>query len=488
MDASFLIVKSDDGTEYNLTKPPDGESKFVVEAKEKLTETLQINELAIDLSNVGKFLLMAYCGVMGHADLEKQVRERLYSVTELCDDTVLTLNEFSRASDKAIEIMITAYHYTLEGFEDLAFKMLKDVTKLSKKMVKASSSLYERFAIEAKEVEDVQTQTMGERQKVDDALVETKRCINKHTSDHSFAKDELGKATTEEKQNTEKLNEVTHREKFAEENRRMVQRNFEEKLRELERKLDEADSKLRECINRSRGFFGAVINFFGGKTKEDKEEDRARIDQQSAKRQHEMAREQYHTVSAAENEKVRVLREQRELIESNLRRIQQKREQASRDMAEIAKKLMHCNLEASEQSDSLNCLNHALTALRNLQDIMTIAGNFWRSWVSLCKGFSTDGFTKKIENFSKKDVETWKRFICSSQEFKIEAVRHYSRWVAVQQVCSDSRDSITDAQKKLHNYISQNPTKELGRAILQVLAKEFEHNSKPLAITADQTD
>ena len=488
MDANFLIVKSDDGTEYNLTKPPDGESKFVVEAKEKLSETLQINELAIDLSNVGKFLLMAYCGVMGYADLEKQVRERLYSVTKLCDDTVFTLNEFSRASDKAIEIMVTAYHYILEGFEDLAFDMLQDVAQLSQKMVEASSNLQERFTIEAKRVEDVQKQTMGERQNVDDALVETKRCINKHTSDHSSAQDEYEKAATEEKQNTENLNEATYRENLAAENRRLVLSNLEGKLKELERKLDEADSKLRECINRSRGFFGAVINFFGGKTKEDKEEDRARIDQQSAKRKHEMAREQYYFVAAAENEKAKVLREQRELFESNLRRIREKREQASRDMAEIAKKLMHCNLEASEQSDSLNCLNHALTALRNLQDIMTIAGNFWRSWVSFCKGFSTDGFTKRIKTFRTMDVEKRRKLICGSKAFKIEAVKYYSRWVAVQQVCSDSRGSITDAQRKLHNYISQNPTKELGRAILQVLAKEFDHNSKPLAITAQQTD
>ena len=200
-----------------------------------------------------------------------------------------------------------------------------------------------------------------------------------------------------------------------------------------------------------------------------------------------MAREQYYFVAAAENEKAKALREQRELFENNLRRIRKKREQASRDMAEIAKKLMHCNLEASEQSDSLNCLNHALTALRNLQDIMTIAGNFWRSWVSFCKGFSTDGFTKRIKTFRTMDVEKRRKLICGSKAFKIEAVKYYSRWVAVQQVCSDSRGSITDAQRKLHNYISQNPTKELGRAILQVLAKEFEHNSKLLAITANQT-
>ena len=108
-DSSKSLVVVDDGVEYSLLKGPDEESKYVVEAHKNLTETLQINELAHDLTNVGKFILMAYCGVMGHLKLEMQVRDRLHSVVKLCDDTVHTLNEFSRASNNAITNMATAW-------------------------------------------------------------------------------------------------------------------------------------------------------------------------------------------------------------------------------------------------------------------------------------------------------------------------------------------------------------------------------------------
>lgn len=480
MDVNFLVVKSNDGTEYSLTKPPDVESKFVVEELKKLTETLQINELATDLSNVGKFLLMAYCGVMGYPELEAKVRERLYSITKLCDETVFTLNEFNRASDKAIDIMITAYNYLYEGYEDLAFDMLQEVAQLSRKMVEASSDLQERFVTEAKEVEEVQTLTMGERQIVDDAHVETKKCITKYAYDHSLAQDEFQKATEEENQNTAKLNEAIRSENAAAENRRTMLSNLGERLREVQRRLEEADAKVRACANRSSGFVGSVVHLFGGKTKEDREEERVRIERGSAKTQYDMVREQHNNLEYAENEKAKILKEQRELFEKNLAIIRQKRDKATKDMAEVAKKLLQCNLEADAQAESLYCLHHALTALRNLQDIMVIAGNFWRSWSSFCQEVSTNRFTKQIEKFMTMDQDKRKKIICGSTTFKIEAVKYYSRWAAVQQVCSNSRDSITESQRKLHIYISQNPTKELGKAILQALAKEFE----PLAISA----
>ena len=134
-----LVVKDTDGTEYNLLEAPDKDSKYVVAAHEKLIERLQINELAADLTNVGKFLLMAHCGVMGHLQLEIKVRERLQSVVKLCDDTVFTLNEFDRASDSAISNMASAYEYLLEGFEDIALETLQEVGEISQTMAVESS-------------------------------------------------------------------------------------------------------------------------------------------------------------------------------------------------------------------------------------------------------------------------------------------------------------------------------------------------------------
>ena len=117
-----LVVVGEDGVEYSLLKGPNETSVYVKDAHKALTESLQISELSLDLTNVGKLILMAYCGVMGHLRLEMKVRDRLHSVVKLCDDTVHTLNEFSRASNNAITNMATAYEYLVDGFEDIAFE------------------------------------------------------------------------------------------------------------------------------------------------------------------------------------------------------------------------------------------------------------------------------------------------------------------------------------------------------------------------------
>ena len=127
-----LVVIGEDGIEYSLLKGPNETSMYVKEAHKTLTESLQIRDLASDLTNVGKLMLMAYCGVMGHLQLEMQVRDRLHNVVKLCDDTIHTLNEFNRASNNAIDNMATAYGYLVDGFEDIACETLQDVVQISK--------------------------------------------------------------------------------------------------------------------------------------------------------------------------------------------------------------------------------------------------------------------------------------------------------------------------------------------------------------------
>ena len=109
-EAPVHVVTGEDGVEYSLLKGPHETSTYVIEAHKAFTEMLQIHVLGEDLINVGKFILMAYCGVMGHLQLEIQVRDRLHSVIKLCDDTVHTLNVFSQVSNNAITNAIWQQH------------------------------------------------------------------------------------------------------------------------------------------------------------------------------------------------------------------------------------------------------------------------------------------------------------------------------------------------------------------------------------------
>ena len=141
-------------------------------------------------------------------------------------------------------------------------------------------------------------------------------------------------------------------------------------------------------------------------------------------------------------------------------------------MAEAARKLQMCKFEDDIQTESLFCLHHALTALRNLQDIMTCAVNFWRETHAVCSQLSGDSMTKQIDRLQKLPEDKRQR-LWNARAFKLEAIKYYSSWVAVQKICTDSRISITNSQGQVHVFIRANPTKKEAVAMLQILAEEF---------------
>ena len=214
-----------------------------MEAHKALTESLQISELALDLTNVGKLILMAWCGVMGHLQLELQLRERLYSVVKLCDDTLYTLNEFSRASNIAIANMATAYEYLVDGFEDIAFKTLQVVAEFSKSMQDRSLELKERFGVEADEVKKVHDATTSEKQKVSDTNKKTKETLKVLETDKSVADQELDKVSQEKEESIKNLNFTLEEERKTAEERRKIAVNLAKEIDRIQIELDKADKQ-----------------------------------------------------------------------------------------------------------------------------------------------------------------------------------------------------------------------------------------------------
>lgn len=470
-----LVVKGDDGVEYSLLKGPDETSVYVVEAHKTLTESLQINELATDLANVGKFILMAYCGVMGHLRLEMQVRDRLHSVVKLCDDTVHTLNEFSRASNTAITNMATAYEYLIDGFEDIAFETLQDVAKISKTMQDKSLELKDRFGVEADEVKKVHDATASEKQKVFDANIETKANMKNIETDKSVATEQLEKASKEEEESIKKLNVTLEEENKTAEERRKIAAKLAKEIDEIQILADEADDK---AIARKpqTGIFSRIKSGFthllGGETEDDVEERKVGIAKRNVSSKHSDALLKAKEAKEAEDKKAKMLKEQREMHAKNLEERAKKRDQALKEMAEAAKKLQQCKFEDDIQTESLFCFHHALTALRHLQDIMTTAANFWRETHSVCSQLSDDSMTKNIDRLLNMPEAKRKR-LWNAKPFKMEAIKYYSNWVAVRKVCTDSRASITNSQRQVHLFIRENPTKKEAVALLQILADGF---------------
>ena len=167
-----------------------------------------------------------------------------------------------------------------------------------------------------------------------------------------------------------------------------------------------------------------------------------------------------------------MLKQHRELRAKQLEERKKARDEAVKQMAIAARKLAESKFEENIQSESLYCLRHAITALKNLQDVMQVAANFWRETHRACDEITGNSMVKRLDTLKNMDVEKRKR-LWNARGLKMEAVKYYAQWVAIQQMCAFSRDSLTDSQRQVHHFIRQNPSKEQGIELLQILAKEL---------------
>jgi len=76
-----------------------------VATKEEMLEIVNLQQVAIDLKNLGMFLRVAYSGVVGYTDLQIQVRGVYYNVADLCDESVRMIKN----SKRAIQYLQSAY-------------------------------------------------------------------------------------------------------------------------------------------------------------------------------------------------------------------------------------------------------------------------------------------------------------------------------------------------------------------------------------------
>ena len=65
-----LVVVSENGVEYSLLQEPNEISMYVMEDHKTLNENLQISELTLELTDVRKLMLIVYCDVIDHSQLE----------------------------------------------------------------------------------------------------------------------------------------------------------------------------------------------------------------------------------------------------------------------------------------------------------------------------------------------------------------------------------------------------------------------------------
>ena len=173
------------GVKYDMTKALSTDSQLVKDQVRNVEE-LNIENLRRDLSSVGKFVRLACCGVVGHAELQIKTREVLIHVGDITDETYHTLKNFERTSNNALQTMNIAYGYLKENLEGEAFKMFTQIGEKSEEMCKISEALSDRCMKESTKVKNLGYETLKEKEATEAQKNKTDKLVKQSRDEKTY--------------------------------------------------------------------------------------------------------------------------------------------------------------------------------------------------------------------------------------------------------------------------------------------------------------
>ena len=159
-----LVPKTDvdiDGETYDLVSIPNPKSTTLAKkAKEALLGSLDLASLMDDLGKLGHFIRVAYNSVAGNTEIQIKVQRVGYKITNLADQSAITVNNFKRASQNVLQELQGTYQFLLDGLEEMALETLPLLTDVAAEMATAAEKLHDEFEKEEKAI-DAQYSFLG---------------------------------------------------------------------------------------------------------------------------------------------------------------------------------------------------------------------------------------------------------------------------------------------------------------------------------------
>ena len=419
MSSEVNAVVKFEGDTLSVVEKPPRDCKAVVEARNNMLGTVDLDGFLSNLVTVGKFIRIAYNGVAGDTELQITMRELGFEIAELCDDSGLTIGKFRMTADSILTDLTGAYQFFLDDMEEMAITSIESVGDSAKQMADAAQQLCDRFKAEKEKVLGVCRKTAEKKGMEEQTLKDLER------------KEEEMKAEGE-RQEKEQL--------LAAEEEKKLQKEIETATVEEE--------KVAEKLAPNAADVALGVMTFG-------------------------ILPAYRLSKAAKA--LGRIQDKIDRLHQNKRSEVERQRKALKEMEECARQIAQCSNKATNVRDqAIPALHGAVGALSNLAVIMQKAATFWKSMQQMCEEQSNGKLEALLETAKQYEDPKKRLRAYQSTAVKKRAVKMYVSWVAMEAVCDDYVKKIKVSREELYSYLSENPTIEESQQHIGLLCKEFQ--------------
>ena len=428
-----------DGETFDLVCIPKAESKMVQAAKTSLLGSLDLQSLVEDLGKLGSFIRVAYNGVAGCTEVQIKVQRVGYQITKLADKSAVTVHKFKGASQSVLEELQGTYQYLLDGLEEMGLETLSQLSIIAKDMAKAAEELHDDFEQATTDVIDALEDTQREKGSEE----ERKKGLEEKRKEFEIEKQ---KAVMQQKNAIE-----------AEENAKAM---YNEAQKREDKAMEAQDSLLNTITSAFTGIVGAAAAAATLKTEQALEKLATIGDKSGHKEAMKMANEE-------KKKQMEEMQKQRDL-----------RQDAILQCIEFTEKIKNCQDDGMLAEAAIEALHSSIGALKSLSAIMMNAALFWEQMQAHCESLAKGDIKQSVETAMEKYPAEKRIKIWTSTTFKQKALRYYSKWVALDDVCGVYMLQIKETRQDLYNYLEDNPTIEQAKKNVRELATMFAHDLK----------
>ena len=436
-----------DGETYDLISIPSAESKLVKSARREFLDQLDLHSLADDLGKLGKFMRLAYNGVAGHTELQIKVQRVGYKITKLADKSAVTVYRFKETSQDVLEELKTTYQYLLEGLEKAAVINLSMMADKAAGMAEAAEELRSSDDV-IKALEETQT-AKGNQEK-------EKKTLEKKREEFDLKRQQAEKLEIIAREAEEKAEKLYNEAQAREEKAQGVHENAQMQVRQEMSTIRSVADSITGVLTGVTSAAALTLIFRLEKAAE-------KLLEIGDKAGYEKA------IKRANREKMMLLEQ--------MKKERDQRREAIQQCIEFTQKIISCKNDNDLAEVTINALHNSVGALKCLSATMMQATRFWEMMQLQCKELASRDIKDKVEKMIEMPKEE-RRNIWTSTGFKRNAVRHYTRWVLLDDLSSVYRLQIQNTSRELYKYLKENPTPEHAKRNMRHLAADLKEDLK----------